>query len=770
MFHGLSKVNIRPVKTEPENERDSSVPTMQSRRYSPYTAITIGECACFLGEGTILYQGETLLVSALGDGFVELRFDRRGASINKMDKLMTREFAEATQAIAKTSGIRGVLMTSAKDVFIVGADINEFNAMFKLPPEEMMVANEASNAPLNAFEDLEIPTVAAINGYALGGGLEIALSAVYRVMSTAAQVGVPEVNLGLFPGAGGTVRLPRVAGAQVAVDWVASGKPSKAQAAQEAGVVDELCAPEALRETALALLRKAASGELDWRAHRDRKRQALPMTAQQVQDFFATAKERVKAVSPKHQPAALTAVEMMEQAALKDRAGARALECAAFVKVAKTQAADSLVQAFHNDQFLKKLFRQHAKNARPVRQGAVLGAGIMGGGIAYVSALCGIPVLMKDIAAKQLELGTGEAAKQLARQVKSGRLRQDKANQVLASIHPQLNYGKFESADVVIEAVVENMGVKHKVLTELEEVVRPDAIIASNTSSLRIDDIAVPLRRPENFVGMHFFNPVHMMPLVEVIQGSKTSGSSVSTAVGYALAMGKTPIVVKDCPGFLVNRILTPYVRAFLELVADGADFVQVDRVMEAFGWPMGPAYLEDVVGMDTGSHVSDVISAGYADRMPPLTHDALRLMVQNQRYGQKNGIGFYRYETDPAGKPKKSIAPDTHALLAAVQPNGRRDFRDEEIVERMMLPLIVEAAHALEDGVVATPAELDMALLLGIGFPKNLGGALKYADWLGLQKVVALSDKYGHLGRQYQATARMREMAASGATYYNAQ
>ncbi|MCY1166405.1 Fatty acid oxidation complex subunit alpha [compost metagenome] len=717
-----------------------------------------------------MFQGETIQISKLDEGFVELCFDRRGATVNKLDKLTTVEWREATKIIAGTPGVRGILVTSAKDAFIAAADINEFGATIKLLPEEMMAANLRTNDAVKAFEDLPIPTVAAINGFALGNGLEVALSAALRVMSTAAQVGLPDVSLGVVPGAGGTVRLPRVAGALVAIEWIAYGKPSEAAAAKEAGVVDEVCAPEALRETALAVLRKAAAGEIDWRARQAQKRQPLPLSADEVRALFEPAKAKVAASSPKHQPAALAAVELMEQAAGKDRAGAQQLECKAFVRMARTQAADSLVQAFHNDELLKKLFRQHAQSARPLKQGAVLGAGIMGGGIAYTSALRGTPVLMKDIAEKQLELGTSEAAKQLARQVKGGRLTQEKADLVLASIKPQLDYENFDTADVVIEAVVENMKVKHAVLSELEGAVREDTIIASNTSSLRIDDIAVPLKRPENFVGMHFFNPVPVMALVEVIKGAKTSDVAVSTAVGYGLAMGKTPIVVRDCPGFLVNRILTPYLRSFLQLVADGADFVQVDRAMEAFGWPMGPAYLEDVVGMDTGSHVVDVIAAGYANRMPPLAHDALKLMVENKRYGQKNGIGFYRYETDPAGKPKKSLASDTYDLLATLQPGGRREFSDEEIIERMMLPLLVESAHALEDGVVSTPAELDMALLLGIGFPKYLGGALKYADWLGLDQVVRLSDKYAHLGAQYCATDTMREMAAKGSTYYSAQ
>jgi 3-hydroxyacyl-CoA dehydrogenase/enoyl-CoA hydratase/3-hydroxybutyryl-CoA epimerase/enoyl-CoA isomerase len=285
---------------------------------------------------------------------------------------------------------------------------------------------------------------------------------------------------------------------------------------------------------------------------------------------------------------------------------------------------------------------------------------------------------------------------------------------------------------------------------------------------LRIDDLAVPLKRPENFVGMHFFNPVPLMPLVEVIKGAKTSDAAASTIVGYGVAMGKTPIVVKDGPGFLVNRILTPYMLAASRLIADGADFVKIDQVMEDFGWPMGPCYLNDVIGMDTGEHVFKIISAGFPERMQVTWKDAIGLMVANKRYGQKNGVGFYSYENDPTGKPKKSVAADTHALLATTQTNGSREFTAQEIIDRMMLPLIIEAAHAFEDGMVDTVVELDMALLLGLGYPQYLGGALKYADWLGLDKVVALSDKYAALGPMYKATAKMRDMAANKASYYS--
>jgi 3-hydroxyacyl-CoA dehydrogenase / enoyl-CoA hydratase / 3-hydroxybutyryl-CoA epimerase / enoyl-CoA isomerase len=715
-----------------------------------------------------MFQGKSIRVQALSDGLVELTFDRQGESINKLDARTVGELLEAVTLIGKDANVKGVLVSSAKDVFIVGADITEFGEWFAWPEAKLADHIIGLNKSFTGLETLPVPTVVAINGFALGGGLETALAGDFRVMSTQAQIGLPEVKLGLFPAFGGTVRLPRVASVQLALDWITSGASAKAEAAKAAGVVDEVAAPEALREAALNLLNKAIAGQVDWRAKRAVKDAPVKISADDAKQLFAATKEKVAKQSPKHQPAALAAVEAIEQHYTLQRDAAIVVEVKGFAKICQTQAASSLVQIFLNDQILKKKFKEHARNARPLKQAAVLGAGIMGGGIAYTSALRGTPVIMKDIQQAQLDLGLSEAQKLVAKQIKSGKLKQEKADAILASIKPQLDYAGFDQVDAVVEAVVENIKVKHIVLSEVEGLVRSDTVLASNTSSLRIDDLAVPLKRPENFVGMHFFNPVPLMPLVEVIKGSKTSDAATSTIVGYSVAMGKTPIVVKDGPGFLVNRILTPYMLAASRLIADGADFVKIDQVMEEFGWPMGPCYLNDVIGMDTGEHVFKIISAGFPQRMQVTWKDSVGLMVANKRYGQKNGVGFYAYEKDPTGKPKKSVATDSHALLASTQTNGTHDFSAQEIIDRIMLPLIIESAHALEDGQVDTAVELDMALLLGLGYPQYLGGALKYADWLGLDKVVALSDKYAALGPMYKATDKMREMAAKNARYYS--
>jgi 3-hydroxyacyl-CoA dehydrogenase / enoyl-CoA hydratase / 3-hydroxybutyryl-CoA epimerase / enoyl-CoA isomerase len=399
---------------------------------------------------------------------------------------------------------------------------------------------------------------------------------------------------------------------------------------------------------------------------------------------------------------------------------------------------------------------------------AIVGAGIMGGGIAYTSAVAGTAVLMKDIAQRQLDRGMEEVDRLLIRQVGSGRLTVEAAQAVRLRITPQLDYVGFASVELAIEAVVENLALKHAVLAEMEKAISADAIIATNTSSLRVDDLAAALARPEQFVGLHFFNPVPVMPLVEVIRGNRTSDATLAAAVGYALGLGKTPIVVRDCPGFLVNRLLTAYLLGFAQLVFDGADFVKVDRALEAFGWPMGPAYLADVIGLDTMSHIIDIISTGSPQRMATSPLEPTKVMAARQRFGQKSGVGFYRYETDANGRRKKVPAPDSYPLLASSQANGPRDFSDAEIVQRMMLPMILEAAVALEEGVVESPAALDTAMSLGLGFPKSFGGPLQYADSLGLDKVVELSDRYAHLGPLYVASDELRRKAASSSRFFS--
>jgi 3-hydroxyacyl-CoA dehydrogenase / enoyl-CoA hydratase / 3-hydroxybutyryl-CoA epimerase / enoyl-CoA isomerase len=708
-----------------------------------------------------MFQGKAIRVELNGEGIAELCFDRRDGSINKFDTLTVDEFKCATDAIRAAPAVRGVIVTSAKAVFVVGADIFEFTSLFAQPESRIEAGVARQNEVFSAFEDLGVPSVAAINGLALGGGLEMALVTDARVMAETTQIGLPEVSLGLFPGFGGTVRLPRVTNAATAIEWISCGKPQSAQSAKSAGAVDAIVAPVALRSAAEKLLQDLITSG-DWRALRQRRHGPFRADA----GTFLKAKEALAGAAT-HEPAAHAAVELMERAAGLCRDEALKLEHIAFAKIARTQAAAALIQLFINDQALRKKGRGYAKIGGKVQLAAVVGAGIMGGGIAYTSAVRGTPVVMKDIAQNALDLGVSEARKLLAKQVQAGRMPADEAGAVLACIRPSLEYDGFQAADVVVEAVIESMQVKKVVLQEVEKRVGPDTIIASNTSSLSISEMASVLSRPENFVGMHFFNPVPAMPLVEVILGPKTSERAAATIAGYASAMGKTPVLVKECPGFLVNRILTPYMLGYLRAIHDGANYLAVDRVMEGFGWPMGPAYLQDVIGMDTLLHVLQVISESFAGRMRITFPNAVEQLVRHQLLGQKNGAGFYRYERDARGKPVKMIDPRTEQLLAAIQPAGPRLFKDEELLERLMLPMIIEAARCLEEGIVESAAEVDMSLVLGLGFPRYVGGPLKYTDWLGLDHVIARCDAHSGLGPLYTPTDGMRAAALAGKTFH---
>ncbi|MFK3910021.1 fatty acid oxidation complex subunit alpha FadB [Pseudomonas monteilii] len=714
----------------------------------------------------MIYEGKAITVEALESGIVELRFDLKGESVNKFNRLTLEELRQAVEAVKADASIKGVIVSSGKDVFIVGADITEFVENFKLPEAELVAGSLDANRIFNAFEDLSVPTVAAINGIALGGGLEMCLAADYRVMSSSAKIGLPEVKLGIYPGFGGTVRLPRLIGADNAIEWIAAGKENRAEDALKVGAVDVVVAPELLRAAALDLIKRAISGELDFQAKRQPKLEKLKLNAIEQMMAFETAKGFVAGQAGPNYPAPVEAIKSIQKAANFGRDKALEIEAAGFAKLAKTSVAESLIGLFLNDQELKRKAKVHDKIAHDVKQAAVLGAGIMGGGIAYQSAVKGTPILMKDIREEAVQLGLNEASKLLGGRVEKGRLTTEKMAEALNAIRPTLSYGDFGHVDIVVEAVVENPKVKQAVLAEVEGQVRDDAILASNTSTISINLLAQALKRPENFVGMHFFNPVHMMPLVEVIRGEKSSDVAVATTVAYARKMGKNPIVVNDCPGFLVNRVLFPYFGGFARLVGAGVDFVRIDKVMERFGWPMGPAYLMDVVGIDTGHHGRDVMAEGFPDRMKDTQRTAIDALYDAKRLGQKNGKGFYAYETDKRGKPKKVADP---AVLDVLQPiiTEHRELSDDDIINWMMIPLCLETVRCLEDGIVETAAEADMGLVYGIGFPPFRGGALRYIDSIGVAEFVALADRYAELGPLYQPTEKLREMARTGQRFF---
>ena len=685
----------------------------------------------------MLYKGDTLYLNWLEDGIAELVFDAPG-SVNKLDTATVASLGQALDVLEKQSELKGLLLRSNKAAFIVGADITEFLSLFQVPEEQLSQWLHFANSVFNRLEDLPVPTVSAVNGYALGGGCECVLATDYRLATPDLRIGLPETKLGIMPGFGGSVRMPRMLGADSALEIIAAGKDVGAEQAQKIGLVDGVVKPEKLIEGSLAILHQAINGDLDWKAKRQ----------------------------PKLEPLKLSKIEA---AARFGRDEALKLENQSFVPLAHTNEARALVGIFLNDQFVKGKAKQLTKNVETPKHAAVLGAGIMGGGIAYQSAWKGVPVVMKDISEKSLTLGMTEAAKLLNKQLERGKIDGLKLSGVISTIHPTLDYSGFDRVDVVVEAVVENPKVKKAVLAETEEKVRPDTVLASNTSTIPISELAGVLKRPENFCGMHFFNPVHRMPLVEVIRGEKTSDETIAKVVAWASKMGKTPIVVNDCPGFFVNRVLFPYFAGFSQLLRDGADFRKVDKVMEKqFGWPMGPAYLLDVVGIDTAHHAQAVMAAGFPQRMQKDYRDAIDALFDASRFGQKNGLGFWRYKEDSKGKPKKEEDAAVDGLLADVsQP--KRDFTDDEIIARMMIPMINEVVRCLEEGIIASPAEADMALVYGLGFPPFHGGAFRWLDTLGSARYLDMAQQYQHLGPLYDVPEGLRNKARHNEPYYPA-
>ena len=718
----------------------------------------------------MIFSGKSIQCTSLDAGITQLCFDAQGEHVNKFDQRTLAELTEVVAALRADASIQGLLITSGKDAFMVGADITEFLGHFAKPEAELTEWIMGTHRLFCALEDLPFPSVTAINGVCVGGGLEFSMSTGFRVLAANARIGLPETKLGIFPGWGGTVRLSRLAGADNAIEWIASGELNSAEAALGIGVADAVVAPGREREAALDLLGQAIAGSLDWKARRQHKLDPLKLNETERMMVFDSAKSFVGAKAGPNYPAPLAGIVAMEKGATLGRDEALAIEAADFARIAKTPSAFNLVANFLADQFVGRTAKQVAKAGAKVQLSAVLGAGIMGGGIAYQSASKGTPIIMKDIQEKALALGLAEADKLLVKAVERGKMSADKMAQTLNRIRPTLNYGDFKDVDLVVEAVVENEQVKASVLADLERQVKDDAILASNTSTISITRLAEGLQRPENFCGMHFFNPVPRMPLVEVIRGAKSSDRAVATTVGYALAMGKTPIVVNDCAGFLVNRVLFPYFGGFERLVADGVPFQRIDQVMEAFGWPMGPAFLLDVVGIDTAVHADRVMAQAFPDRMAPEGRTAMEALFDQKRFGQKNGLGFYAYVADRKGVPRKQADPAAQAILA---PLVRRDLNDaitdQDIIDRMMLPMILECSRCLEDGIVATPVDVDLALIYGLGFPPFRGGALRYADAVGLRALCERAQAFRHLGKLYHPTAQMIQLAEAGSTFHEA-
>ena len=717
-----------------------------------------------------MFEGNTLSLTTLDNDYAEIKFDSQSGSVNKFNAETLAELRQAMDMLKQQQGIKGLLLSSGKSVFVVGADITEFKGMFSASKEQFVEAAYVVNELFSEIEDLPYPSVAAINGFALGGGFEVCLACDCRVISSKAAIGLPETGLGIIPGWGGTVRLPRLIGYTDAVQWIVSGQQQKPAAAQQAGAVDVIAEPEELRTESLKVLQEMVDGTRDYEARRLQKTSPLTLSGAELEAAASNYRAAVVGKLGSHYPAQLKAIDLVAGAASLGRDEAVRRENVAFYEISQTPQARALVGLFLNEQYVVKLAKNRAvaHKPEPIKTAGVIGAGIMGGGIAYQNAIRGYSVVMKDIAQPALDLGIDEATKLLSKSVSRGKLTEDKAQQLLSSISPTLVDSDITGCEILVEAVVELEVVKMQVLAAAEALLPTTSIMTSNTSTISINRLAEPLQRPENFCGMHFFNPVHAMPLVEIIRGEHTSDATVAAVCTYALGLGKKPIVVNDCPGFLVNRVLFAMLFGLEIMISEGADFQQIDKVMEGWGLPMGPAYLMDVIGIDTINHCYPVMMDGLPQRFKK-TADVwpTEAVCNAKRLGQKNGLGYYRYELNEKGKPAKAVDPEVIAMLESLYGSAKQ-LEADEIIDRLMVAMAMEMIHCLEEGVVASPAEADMALIYGVGFPPFHGGICRWMDEIGLQEICDRGDRYLSISELYRPTQKLRAMAAKGETLYS--
>jgi 3-hydroxyacyl-CoA dehydrogenase / enoyl-CoA hydratase / 3-hydroxybutyryl-CoA epimerase len=710
-----------------------------------------------------------LTLEISGDGVAWLVFDRPDARVNiltsgvmaRLDALLG-EIEDA----ARDGRVRALIVRSGKDgSFIAGADVKEIVAI--TDPAEGTRGAALGQAVFRRLDLLPVPTIAAVDGLCLGGGTELILACDVRIASDRPEtkIGLPEVKLGILPGFGGTTRLPRIVGLREALAMILTGANVHARKAQRIGLIAERMHPAVLYERAHALALELAAGRatVPRRTKRGLLSRALDDTPVGRRIVLRQARRQVLKETGGHYPAPLRALDVIRRSAKLRLDDALRIEAQALGELIVTDVSKNLIHVFHLLEGAKKAGPPGAQ-PRPVEQVAVLGAGVMGGGIAQLLAYRGLRVRLKDIRHDALSLGLRHARGMFDRLVRRGRMEKRDAQRYMDAISPTLEYTGFGSADLVIEAVVERMDVKQQVLRETETHVRPGCVLTTNTSSLSVSEMQAVLARPADFAGMHFFNPVHRMPLVEVIRGEQTSDEAAATVVALAKKLEKIAVVVNDGPGFLVNRILAPYLNEAGWLLAEGGSIEQIDRVLRRFGMPMGPLRLLDEVGLDVARHAGAVMMAAFGERLappPPMT-----ALERTKLLGRKGGRGFYEYED---GR-EKGVNEAVYAELRSALPEQRRDIPEQEILDRTLLVMVNEAARILSEGIVATPADVDIGMITGTGFPPFRGGLLKWADATGTAAIVArLEALQAAHGVRFEPAPALRELARAGRGFYDA-
>lgn len=702
---------------------------------------------------------------SINDNIATLTFDFPHEKVNKLTSAVMEELDQHLDQINKTPNLKALLILSAKkDIFIAGADIAEIQDI--ITQEEGENKALAGQKVFNKLAHLEIPSIAVIDGATLGGGLEFALACTYRVVSDnpKAQLGLPEVNLGIVPGFGGTQRLPRLLGLQAGLELVLTGKSVDGKKAYKLGLADGYYTQAFLLDQTQEFLRTVLTAKGRKKILKNRSKASLTgyllnHTRLGQALIFKQAYKTLMAKTKGQYPAPLAALTLIKETQRCMLTQGLALEAKTFAKLVPTPVCKNLIQLFFIQENLKK-----DKGVEidfiptKVSQAGVLGAGLMGGGIAWVLSHVGIRVRLKDINWGALAKGYAAAAKIYAKLVKIKKMTESQNTMAMHLISGTTDYSGFSQAGVVIEAIIEDMEIKKKAFQELETQISPAAIIASNTSSLSITDMASGLSHPERFIGMHFFSPVNKMPLVEVIPGEKTSPETIAAVVQLSKTLKKTPIVVKNVPGFLVNRILIPYVNEAILLLEEGLPIQTLDKAVENFGMPLGPLALADEVGLDIGYKVAKLLEKGYPGRMAvaPIFDT---LYADPELRGKKTKQGFYLHSGE-----KKNPNPKVIQLLKTTKTPPRI----EVALDRMILGMVNEAARCLEEQVVAKPDYLDMAMILGTGFPPFRGGLCRYADTRGIQSCVGTLSTFTSLyGARFEPASLLVKMAQENTKFY---
>ncbi|MDC8831576.1 fatty acid oxidation complex subunit alpha FadJ [Alteromonas gilva] len=694
------------------------------------------------------------------NGIAILTMDVPGESMNTLKQAFGDDMSALLDEIEQDKAIKGVVLVSGKEnSFVAGADITMLDACSTA--EEAMALAKGGQDIFNRIENMRATFVAAIHGPALGGGLELAMACHYRICtdSSATQLGLPEVQLGLLPGSGGTQRLPKLAGIQQAIKMMLTGSSVRAKQAKKYGIVDDVVPRSVLIDVAQQFAAKSKPTRKS--EPKGLVNKFLEGTSPGRNIVFKKAAEQTQSKTRGNYPAPQQILDVVAVGINKGRQAGLDAEAKAFGQLVMTPESRQLRQIFFATTAMKKESGVAAVAPKKVNKAGVLGGGLMGGGIAFVTATkAGVPARIKDIQPAGIANAMKYSYDLLNKKVKRRFIRKSEMQKQLSLLTGTLDYSGMQDVDIVVEAVFEDVKLKQKMVADVESGCKSETIFASNTSSIPIADIAEGAKRPENVIGLHYFSPVDKMPLAEVIAHEKTSDQTISTTVEFAKKQGKTPIVVKDGAGFYVNRILAPYMNEAASLILAGEPIEHIDKSLLNFGFPVGPVKLLDEVGIDVGTKIIPILIDAFGERFT--APSAFEKVLADDRKGKKNKKGFYDYS---GKKPGKTVDESIYALLG-VQPAKSRS--ESEISERCVLLMLNEAARCLNEGVIRSARDGDIGAIFGIGFPPFLGGPFRYMDELGINKVVERLNHYAEtVDAKFSPAQVLTDMASKGQTFY---